>query len=213
MWCAPPAQSSQWDRRVGDEARGEGRAEPAPTGLEGQLRQLDSNFKALGLRQISRQGNSVGRYMFPEEPSYGQQSLGRSEGCQAGARQSEGGHGVSGEPGERRWSRRMGTQAKGPHSSWWPRTSCGAGWMVVGTQEQSGMGVRGAGESTCFSPSIQSPLTQVFIQCQMQPGFKSQLSHLTPALLSSAVRQEELPSQQLTSSLGVSGRQGGREGL
>lgn len=145
MWCAPPAQSSQWDRRVGDEASGEGRAEPVPTGLEGQLRQLDSNLEALGLRQISRQGNSVGRCMFPEEPSYGQQSLGRSEGCQAGARQSEGGHGVPGEPGERRWSRRMGTQAKGPHSSWWPRTSCGAGWMVVGTQEQSGMGVGCAG--------------------------------------------------------------------
>ena len=53
----------------------------------------------------------------------------------------------------------MGTQAKGPHSSCWRRTGCGAGQMAVGTQEQSGLEVGCAAESPRFSLSIQPPLT------------------------------------------------------
>lgn len=84
---------------MGDEAAGGRGLKHFPRALKASLMQSDSVLKALQLRKISRQEISVGRCMFPEEP-YGL-CLGRSEGCQAGARQSEGGHRVPGDPGER----------------------------------------------------------------------------------------------------------------
>lgn len=89
VWCALPAKSSQRGRCLGDEAGGRGGLKHFPRALKASLMQSDSVLKALQLRKISRQEISVGRCMFPEEP-YGL-CLGRSEGCQAGARQSGGG--------------------------------------------------------------------------------------------------------------------------